>query len=170
MVRGLVIPAEAADPIREIDVSVPDAVAQAVDGLMEAVDLLNFGATIYVNEEGLLRHLPFNSRASFLWWYHVPAARQRTMLVGDAVIVGLPDDDGADTELPAEARSLLLATTPFRVEVRVVGDPKWYSNQATYPDYWEAIVWAMVLLERWTLAEDVRVIPVQSDEGAAAAA
>lgn len=39
---------------------------KTVDGLMEAVDLLNFGATIYVNEEGLLRHLPFNSRASFL--------------------------------------------------------------------------------------------------------
>jgi hypothetical protein len=161
MVTGFVIPADSEQPLRQIDVSIPDAVAQAVDGFMEAVDLPAFGATLYVNEEGLLRHLPFNSRATFLWWYHVPPARQHAMLVGDAVIVGLPDLDGADTAVPSEAQSLMLATSPFRVEVRVTDDPKWYTNQAIYPDYWEAIVWAMLLLERWTMAEDVRVVPVE---------
>lgn len=163
MVTGIVIPAESGESLRELDTSVPHAIATTVGGLMEAVDLFVLGVTVYVNEEGLLRHLPFNSRASFLWWYHVPEARQRAMLVGEAVIVGLPDDNGADTEVPTAARELLLSPGRFRVEVRTAGDPTWHRNRATYPDYWEAIVWAMVLLERMPEVVDTRVVPVDGD-------
>lgn len=84
------------------------------------------------------------------------------MLVGDAVIVGLPDSQGDNTNVPTTVRKLLLAPATFRVEVRTFDDLKWCSNQATYPDYWEALVWGMVLLERWTAAEDVRIVPVES--------
>lgn len=164
MVTGIVIPAESGEPLRALDTSVSGAVAKAVGGLMEAVDLFDLGVTVYINEAGLLRHLPFNSRASFLWWYHVPSARQRAMLVGDAVIVGLPDDNGADTEVPTAVHELLVSPRRFRVEVRTADGPTWYRNRATYPDYWEAIVWAMVLLERMAEVEDVRVVPVESNE------
>ncbi|MDF1478794.1 DUF3846 domain-containing protein [Leifsonia sp. H3M29-4] len=163
MVTGIVIPADANEPVREIDTAVPDAIATAVGGLMEAVDLHGLRVTVYVNESGLLQHLPFNSRASFLWWYHVPSARQRAMLVGDAVIVGLPDDNGADTEVSTTARELLLSPRRFRVEVRTADDPTWHRNRATYPNYWEAIVWAMVLLERMAEVVDTRVVPVDGD-------
>lgn len=162
MVTGIVIPAGNDEPLRELDTTNQDAIWVAVDGLIDAVDLPDLGVSIYVNEAGLIRHLPFNSRASLLWWYHVPADRQRALLVGDAVIVGMPDEDGADTEVPAAAREMLLSSARYRVEVRTVGDPKWYRNQAIYPDYWEAIAWAMVQLERWTAAEDVRVIPAEA--------
>ncbi|PPG44391.1 DUF3846 domain-containing protein [Rathayibacter sp. AY2B5] len=168
MVTGIVIPAEVGEPLRELDTSVPNAIAETVGGLMEAVDLYDLGVTVYVNESGLLRHLPFNSRASFLWWYHVPSARQRAMLVGEAVIVGLPDDNGADTDVPTAARDLLLSPRRYRVEVRTAGDPTWYRNRATYPDYWEAIVWAMVLLERMSEVEETRVVPVDGDAAEAA--
>lgn len=170
MVQGIVIPADTDEPLREIDTAQPDAVARAVGGLMEAVDLYDLGVTVYVNEAGLLHGLPWNSRASFLWWYHVPAARQRSMLVGDAVIVGLPDEDGADTEVPAAARELLLTKMRYRIEVRVAGDPRWHRNQLTYPDYWEAMVWAVVLLERIHSAENTRVVPIDPNERPATAA
>lgn len=163
MVQGIIIPVDTDEPLRGIDTAQPDAIANAVGGLMEAVDLYDLGVTVYVNESGLLRHLPFNSRASFLWWYHVPSARQRALLVGDAVIVGLPDDNGADTEVPTAARDLLLSPGRFRVEVRTAGDPTWHRNRATYPDYWEAIVWAMVLLERVPEVEDTRVVTVEGE-------
>ncbi len=55
----------------------------------------------------------------------------------------------------------------WRVEVRTVGDPKWYRNQMTYSDYFEALVWAMDTLERWSLAEDTRVVPAVPEELAA---
>ncbi len=82
------------------------------------------------------------------------------MLVGDAIIVGLSDDRGDNTDVPVPVRELLLRPATFRVEVRTIGDPKWYGNDARYDDYCEAIIWAMVLLERWSSAEDVRVVPV----------
>lgn len=112
-----------------------------------------------------MRQLPFNSRASFLWWYFVPEARHRTMLVGDAVVVGLPDRNGDSTDIPEMATDLLTGYGPWRVKVRTVGDPKWYSNQLVYVDYFDAITWAMLTLERWTAAEDVRVVPADPASG-----
>jgi len=158
MVTGIVIPADDIQPVEQREFAGLDDYRAAVDGWIEAVDLHDLGVTIYVNEEGRVRHLPFNSRASFLWWYHVPAARQKALLAGNAVVVGLTDRNGDNTDVPDAGRELLLAQTSYRVEVRTVGDPRWYGNQATYPDYWEAVVWAMVTLERWELAEDVRVL------------
>jgi hypothetical protein len=76
---------------------------EAVGGWIEAVDVRDLGVTVYVNEEGLLHHLRFNSRATFLWWYYVPATRNGAMLVGEAVVVGLPDRDGNSTDVPLEA-------------------------------------------------------------------
>lgn len=160
MVQGIVIPADAEAPLELREFATLEDYQAVVGGCIEAVDLLDFGVTIYVNEEGLLRHLPLNSRASFLWWYHVPEARQKAMLIGDAVVVGLPDRSGKNTDLPATVRQLLLLPARFHVEVRTVGDPKWCRNQATYPDYWEA----MVLLERMAEAVDTRVIPVEPNE------
>lgn len=165
MVSGLIIPAGASEPIRERQFGALEDYQAVVGGLIEAVDLPQIGISVYVNDEGLLQHLPFNSRASFLWWYHVPAARQKAMLVGDAAVVGMPDADGNTTEVPSEVRELLLHKRRYRIGVRLTGDPLWYPIRATHPDYWEAIIWAMVLLERRADAEDVRVVPV--DDGAA---
>lgn len=170
MVTGIVVPAAAEQTLEEREFANLEDYQAAVGGWIEAVDLPDFGVTIYVKDEGLLRQLPLNSRASFLWWYHVPAARQKRMLVGDVIIVGLPDSYGDSTDVPAGVRELLLAPATYRVEVQTFDDPKWYSNQATYPDYWEALVWGMVLLERWTAAEVVRIVRVESKPIAASAA
>lgn len=164
MVRGIVVPAEGDLPLEQRDFARLEDYQAAVDGWIEAVDLPSIGVTIFINEEGLIRQLPFNSRASFLWWYHVPEARQRAMLVGDAVRVGMPDRNGNSTDIPNEVAALLTGQGVWRVQVRTFGDPKWYRNQATYSDYFEALVGAMVTLERWTAAEDVRVVPVLPDE------
>jgi hypothetical protein len=164
MVKGVVIPADAEKDLEEHEFAELEDYQAAVGGWIEAVDLPDLGITIYVNDEGCLNGLPVNSRVSFLWWYHVPEARQSTMLLGDAVLVGMPDRSGNVTDLPDATRGLLLSPTIYRVEVRTIGDPKWYSNQATFSDYWEAIIWAMVLLERWTLARDVCIVPVAPGE------
>lgn len=167
--RALRIPTEADEPITELEVFKLEDYQAAVGGWIEPVDIPELGITVYVHEEGLVLNLPFNSRAAFLWWYFVPEARQKAMLVGPAVIVGLPDRNGDSTDIPSEVAERLLGHGVWRVEVKVHGDPKWYRNQATYTDYIEALVWAMVTLERWTQAEDTRVVPVPADELAAEA-
>jgi hypothetical protein len=164
MVRALRIPTDAEEPVTELQVDTLEDHQAAVGGWIEAIDIHSLGVTAYVNEEGLLRHLPFNSRATFLWWYFVPEARQKAMLVGPALVVGLPGRNGDSTDIPRDAAERLLGPGVWRVEVRTVGDPKWYRNQATYSDYFEALIWAMVTLERWSAAEDVRVVPALGDE------
>lgn len=67
MVRGIVIPADAEKPLEQRDFAQLEDYQAAVDGWIEAVDIHGLGVTVYVNEEGLLRHLPPNSRASCLW-------------------------------------------------------------------------------------------------------
>ncbi|WP_205781387.1 DUF3846 domain-containing protein [Planctomonas deserti] len=162
--KALRIPTDADEPITELEVSKLEDYQAEVGGWIEPVDIPELGVTVYVHEEGLILNLPLNSRATFLWWYFVPGARQKAMLVGPALIVGLPDRNGDSTDIPAHAAEMFTQAGIWRVEVQVVDDPTWYRNQATYDDYFEALVWAMVTLERWTTAEDVRVVPVTSEE------
>jgi hypothetical protein len=164
MVQGIVIPAETEQPLERRDFARLEDYQAVVRGWIEAVDLPDLGVTIYVNEEGLLRQLPFNSRASFLLWYYVPAARQEAMLVGDAVLVGLPGRDGNGTDAPREVQSRLLAPARYRVELQMAGKSEWSSHPATFPDFWEALMRGMVFLERIPGSVDVRVLPVEPDE------
>ena len=50
-----------------------------------------------------------------------------------------------------------------RGDLRVIGETEWLRGQITYTDYWEAVIWAMVLFERWALATDVRGVPVSGE-------
>lgn len=181
MVKGIHVPVDPSEPLEVCDFANLAAYQAAVEGWIEPVDIPDLGITIYVNDEGLLRHLPFNSRASFLWWYHVPQARQ-AMLVGNAVIVGIPDRNGDNTDVPDELLALLTTEGEYAVLIKIgddpswasyanskvtsivlpliSGEPNWYLSSARYGDYFEAAVWAMVLLERWSDAVDTKVVPV----------
>lgn len=162
MVRGIYVPADSDESLEVREFTGLDDYQSAVEGWIEPVDVPDLGITIYVNEEGLIRHLPFNSRATFLWWYYVPVARHRAILVGNTVIVGMPDEQGSTADVPAEVETLTKHGI-WRVEVKTLGDSKWCHNQVTYEDHFEALAWAMVTLERWTAAEDVRVVLVTPD-------
>ncbi|WP_409048298.1 DUF3846 domain-containing protein [Microbacterium sp. HA-8] len=165
MPKGIYIPADQEAPLEHRELQGLEDYQTVVGGYIEAVDLPEAGATLFVNEEGLLRKLPFNPRATFLWWFWVPAARYKAMLVGDAILVGSSDQRGDETDVPEPLAASLLSPYGHRVEVLTHGDPKWYGNQASYPDYFEAAVWAMTLLERWTQAKAVRILPLTEQEG-----
>lgn len=182
MTKGIVVPHDATAPLELREFSELGDYQQAVGGWIEAVDVASLGVTVYVNEEGLLQHLPLNSRATFLWWFHVPEARHRAMLVGDVVLVGMPDRKGDSTDIPAELSMLLRSDGPFAVLTKVgadparyadpaskvasivlplaSGEPNWFVSSAQYYDYFSAAVWAMVLLERWEDAVDTKVVPI----------
>jgi hypothetical protein len=160
VVRALRIPTDADEPITELEVQTLEEYQAAVGGWIEPVDIPDLGVTVYVHEEGLVLGLPFNSRATFLWWYYVPEARQKAMLVGPALVVGLPARNGDSTDIPRDTVELLSRPGKWRVEARPKAEPDWIQIPGTYDDYFEALVWAMVTLERWTAAEGVRVVPI----------
>ncbi|MFE5671670.1 DUF3846 domain-containing protein [Agromyces sp. NPDC056523] len=126
MVKGRLIQWDDIAPIAEREFARLDDYQAAGDGYFEPVDVVSQGCTIYVNEEGLLRRLPLNPRATFIWWFYTRAGRQRAMLVGDAVAVGVPDRAGDSTDIPEEVRALLMHARSFAIEVKVIGDDGWY--------------------------------------------
>ena len=89
---------------------------QAVGGFIEAVTLSRAEATLYCNEEGKLNRLPINNRATQFVWTYDPRFVAVDVIVGDVVVVGLPDDEGYDTTLPDQTLAELLnddwTTTP----------------------------------------------------------
>ncbi len=159
MVKGLIIPAEASAPIEQRDFDRLEDYQTVVGGWIEAVDIPALGITVYVNEEGLLRHLPLNSRVTFLWWYDVPESGQRAMLVGDAVVVGCPGQNGDNTDVPEAVVELLLSDARFALEVRSSQDDDWKRDERKY-EYVDAVVWAMLLIERSEGRLEVRIARV----------
>lgn len=181
MVRGIYLPADDWEELVVRDFSGANDYARSVDGYIEAVDVADLGITIYVNEEGLLRRLPFNSRASFLWWYYEPAARE-SLLVGDAVIVGWPDAEGESTNIPEAVLQLLTEPVEYGITVRLdnapgrdvhlmstlarivlpltAGKPSVLMSSARFASYFDALAWAVVLQQRWPEAEEIEVVPL----------
>lgn len=161
MVKGIVIPAAGEEPLEVRDFHQLEDCQGAVGGWIEAVDIAALGVTLYVNEEGVLRRLPFNSRASMLWWYHVPASRQGAVLVGDAVVVGWPDKHGNSTDLAEDIHGLLIDAEPRAVVIELAAEPRgaerasllatgrgrWYLRRPPYPDYFAALAGAISLYE-----------------------
>ncbi len=158
MVKGLFIPADTDQPVEVRSLEGHHDYAKAIDGWLEAVDVPPLGVTMYVNEEGQLRKLPFNPRATFLWWYELPHVRQKAMLVGDVLMVGSPDPDGIDTNIPESTLALLTNRDPYAVIVMYGDSPLWVKHPFPYDDYFEAVVWAMILSERVTDTNSVRVV------------
>lgn len=67
-----------------------------VGGYIEHVTLQPRVCGMYVHEEGLIREMPFNALASILY----AASGGVTPICGPAVLVGGPDLEGNDTDVP----------------------------------------------------------------------
>jgi hypothetical protein len=146
MVQGIIIPADNTAPLKAATLDSLEDYRQAVGGWIEAVDIPDLGVTMYVNEEGLIRDLPFNRRATFLWQFHVPQAHD-ARLVGDVAVVGLTDDEGESTELPDNLLQRLLEPGIYRVRTRQRGGSEWHEEPIDRDDYIETVVWAALLQE-----------------------
>ncbi len=157
MVQGIIIPANNTAPLpaARLD-SLEDY--QRVVGWIEAIDIPDLGVTMYVNEDGLIHVLPFIRRATFLWWFYIPAVRRAARILGDVVLVGLPDNAREATDLPADLRPLLLETGATASAHCERGQSRWHKEPTERDDYVETIVWATLLLEMLPRLE-VRIDP-----------
>jgi hypothetical protein len=158
MVTGIVIPHETRVSIFEHEFTDLASYQAAVGGYIEPVAIERPRMTIFANEEGRVRKLPFNRRATLLWWLHSPSARGHNLLVGDVALVGALGGRGSTTDLPADFLALVLETPCYRIEVQTVDDRAWLGNQATFDTYFEGADYAIGLLSRWNQVRDVRVI------------
>lgn len=161
MPKGIVIPADEAEPLRIEEFASLDDYQRVVGGWIEAVNPTDLMATFFVNEEGKLLHsTPCNRRATVLWWGTTPSVRHADYFCGDVVVVGLPDVHGETTDVPAEVIAMLFPEGPFRVMVQVIGEgSSWMGSLARYDTCFEAWSAAFDLRSRWFLVSDIRVVP-----------
>lgn len=158
MVTGIVIPHETRIRVFKHQLSALEDYQAAVGGYIEPIYVAAAHLTIFANEEGKVRQLPVNRRATCMWWMLNPDMHGADVLVGDVVLCGSKRGHGSSTELPADLAKLILDTDRFRVEVRTVGDPEhWYEDGSYFEDYFEAAIVAINLQERWTQICEVRV-------------
>ncbi|WP_424447926.1 hypothetical protein [Microbacterium arborescens] len=81
------------------------------------------------------------------------------MLVGDAVLVGMPDRLGESTDVPDAVLELTSFGQRWRIEYLTESDARWRQGDVGHGDVWEAMVWGMVLLERAVDVKNDRLAP-----------
>lgn len=161
MPKGIVVPASPDLPMYEREFSGLADYHEVVDGLIEPVDLVAPAeATLYLNEEGRLRDLPWNSRATFMTMVHNPAYLfSGCMFFGDAVLIGSPNSEGETQDVPSEFSELLLNTSLYKILVQTVDNPEaWNGNLRRFEDVHAAYESAITMAHRWFAVERVKVI------------
>jgi hypothetical protein len=86
---------------------------QIVGGTVDAVELTNPPAAIYINDEGKINNMPPNHRATAVLWMHNENFRGKDIIIGDVLIIGPPDDVGDDTDAPESLLKLLVESKLF---------------------------------------------------------
>jgi hypothetical protein len=164
-INSIVIPADDEQPLRQNHLLTGGLAERQhlVGGFIQAVDLGGPPARLYFNEDGKIKELPPNKRATLLLWTHNPAFRYQDFIVGDAFLVG-PVRRGADTSVADEHVAMLFEATRFRVEMRPQGEAKWQQDPERFDNwvsaYEHAVGWgAGVSGWRERQSTEVRVVP-----------
>lgn len=108
MKKAIVIRTDGSKEIVEFDdTTAYDVIKDGVGGWIEHVGLPDEGLSMYVNEEGKLEGLPINLLATDLFADQYPYLDD--VIVGNAVFVGEPDDEGNDEGLTDLQVQLLMS-------------------------------------------------------------
>lgn len=157
MSKGIVFPLDERQPLALKEFGSFEEYQSAVGGYVEAISVGSRMA-FYVHDEAKLVGLGINRRATLLWWLHTPSARDRDFIAGDAVLIGSDRRQGDGTDVPGHIAELLLDSTDFALDVRVVGERKWFRNPTDFNDYFEAVTWTLDLATHRREVEGVRIV------------
>jgi hypothetical protein len=166
MLTAIVIPADPDRPARleQFGRQNLDAYRRLVGGDIEVVNLERPPASLYFNEEGKLIGLPLNRRATALLWIHNSAFRGHDLIVGDAFILGPPDQAGDDTTAPDELVTLLFHTERYRVLVQSQEEEQFYGRLETFDSWFEAYRYGVHLAQPSSQVEEIQVVAERSQE------
>ena len=161
MPKGILIPAQPDRQIELVDLVEEADPQMLVGGYVEVLSITEPLASLFINEEGRLKDLPFNPRATYLTMVHNPSLMFRgIMILGAALLTGPPDKAGDIQDVPQELVELLINTKRFKYVVQTADDPHaWNGNQRRYDDLLSAYEGAIDLAHRWFAVERVKVVP-----------
>jgi hypothetical protein len=116
MVIGIVIPHETRVGMQTVTFTELSDYQTTIGGYIEIVRINGHPLAIVADEEGKIKSLPINKRATSLWWLLAPYGAGDDILVGDVAMLGV-DDEGEITDTPANLVELLLETERYQVMV-----------------------------------------------------
>lgn len=88
--------------VRRIIVNGYDDLRNGVGGYIEGLRLGDTGQYAFINEDGKLRQLPVNQRATQLCFERNVGLHPNDFIVGNMIVVGPPDADGNETDVSEE--------------------------------------------------------------------
>lgn len=161
MVTGIVVPSSTKQPLRTAEFNDLTDYHVAVGGYIEIVQLQDHPLVIIANEEGKLKRLRVNRRASCLWWLLNPAGMGGDILLGDVIIAGAVMD-GEITDAPSQLVQLLLETKQYQVKVQLSEQlDTWVPIGEPVDEFFEATIRALRLMEVWSPPTAVRVVAAE---------
>jgi hypothetical protein len=163
VIHAIQIPHDEDRPLYKVEVNGLSSMQAAVGGLIQAIDLGPLHATFFVNEEGKLEQQPINRRATLMWWLLFPSARHMDVIVGEALMVGHPDEQGNSTDVPEAVTKLLFETKSYKAEFQTYDDAnKFNGNRMRFEDYFVAANYALGKAESWSAVQRCRVVPAEN--------
>lgn len=161
MVTGILVPHNITIEMQRIELTALADYQAAVGGYIEIIHVQRHPLVIVADEEGKLKRLPSNRRATCLWWLLDPDGLGGDVLVGDVVILG-PEKHGESTSAPMNLISLLLETSRYQVEVCLSPEHgTWAPIGDTVGDFFEATIRALTLMEVWNPPHEVKVVAAE---------
>ncbi|KUM38978.1 DUF3846 domain-containing protein [Arthrobacter sp. EpRS71] len=158
MPLGILIPVDMDKPLELKQLDGLRPLQEAVGGLIEPMTIERPEATIFVNEEGVLMDVPVNRRASLILWVGLTRYRSAAPILGDAVLIGVPNDDGVTQDVPYFYRHLLLEAKHFRVQMQPIDDMMWRQHDKVFTDWITAYNTVLRYAEKNALVNHVRVV------------
>ena len=160
MVTGIVIPHETNRALQKVEFEGLTDYQTAVGSYIETVKMDGHELVIVADEDGKVKQLPINRRATCLWWLLNPVEIGGDFLVGDVVILGA-GRAGSMNDVPASLAALLSESTSFQVKVCLSkGFDTWIPIGEPVADFFEATTRALKLMEVWRPPEEVKVVAV----------
>jgi hypothetical protein len=162
LLHAVQIPQDEDRPLYKVAVDGLSGMQEAVGGYIQVIDLTPLNASLVLDEEGKLKSKEINRRATLLFWLLFPSIRHRDVVVGDAIIIGQPDEQGNSTDVPESLVKLLFETKSYKAEFQTLDDAnKFNGNMRRFEDYFEAANYALAKSEAWTMVERCRVVPAE---------
>jgi hypothetical protein len=135
----IIIPAEFKRPLTRTELVGLADFQRAVGGWVEHLDLTEELALL-VDEEGRVKRLSINRRATLLRRLYHPASRDALAIVGSAVLIGRPDQDEF-SDVPEHIERLLIDSRRFIVRARSGNDEV---VSTPFESFWDATQIAIV--------------------------
>lgn len=158
MAKAIRFPVDSREPLSVHDYQSLTHYRSALGGDIAIVPAGSRDLSFVSREDPAAAELPINVRATVLWWLHLPAVRNHSILRGEVLLVGPVSAAGEVRNLPRAVEECLLVPAGYVIQTREPGDSRWHVKLVDLANYLDAATEALRLLVPGSVVDEVRVV------------